>query len=55
MQNLAHCVRRYGLWMKGPHNFMVIALGLCVKWPLGPLINGLGPPEHWSNSFVNEP
>jgi hypothetical protein len=26
----------YGLWMiiKGPHHFMVTALGSCVKWPL---------------------
>ena len=26
----------YGLWMrvKGPHHYKVMALGLCVKWPL---------------------
>ena len=26
----------YGLWMriKGPNNHMVMALGLCVMWPL---------------------
>jgi hypothetical protein len=28
--------RLYNLWMRveGSHNYIVIALGLCVKWPL---------------------
>jgi hypothetical protein len=25
----------FGLFFSGSHNFMVTALGLCVKWPLG--------------------
>ena len=31
---------RYILWrrVKGPHNFMVITLGSCVTWPLGPIL-----------------
>ena len=33
----------YGLWMrvKGPHNYMIMALGLCVKWALDTLISFL--------------
>jgi hypothetical protein len=27
--------------VKGPHNYMVMALGLCVKWPLDTLISFL--------------
>ena len=44
----------YGLWMriKGPHNYMVMAPDLCVKWSLGPMLMGsqVPNPTHASRS-----
>ena len=36
----------FGLFLLGPHNFMVTALGLCVKWPLGQLYTQTKSHDH---------
>ena len=36
MQIMADCINgtAFGMRIKGPHNYMIMAVGSCVKWPL---------------------